>query len=205
MSRTLYTVVFVVAGLAWAGAALADKIVLKNGEELSGRVMGSAGGYTIVRLHTGEQKRFRSKDIVKVVEVAEEEEEKREEKQEVAGPALATSRGGPGKATGPQAALERRIAGITFAEMPLEDILNFIERLPVCKDLDLVLDKQNVRNGKVVVTLQGKDMLLREALTSMLKPKGLDFAIRDNAILISTQQRIAELKREAQARETGGE
>ena len=100
--------------------------------------------------------------------------------------------------------MEGRIAGITFAEMPLEDILGFIERLPACKDVDLVLDKQNVRNGKVVVTLQGKDMLLREALTSMLKPRRLDFAIRDNAILISTQERIAELKKEARAGETGG-
>jgi len=37
---------------------------------------------------------------------------------------------------------------------------------------------------------------VRKALESMLNPKGLDFAIRDGAVLISTRSRIAALEKE---------
>ena len=196
MNRTFCIVAFIVAGLLWAGAALADKIVLKNGEELSGRVVGSGGGYTVIRLTSGEHKRVRSNEIAKVIEVEEEETVEEKETQEAAAPAPESPRELSGNEGQLQAALERQIPGITFAEMPLEDILVFLKKLPECRDVKFVVDRENVRNGRMVVTLQGRNVSVRKALESMLNPKGLDFAIRDGAVLISTRTRIAALEKE---------
>ena len=67
MKRAFCVVVLVVVGFALAGSILADTIILKNGEELSGRIVGKAGIRTMIKLDSGEKKMIRTEDIARVV------------------------------------------------------------------------------------------------------------------------------------------
>ena len=93
------------------------------------------------------------------------------------------------------AALDKTIESFSFEETPLYDVVNFFKLTRQFEDLNFIIDNDALADRDVFMTRTMKNVTLRQALTAMLKPKGLDFAIWNDAILISTPERIEELTR----------
>ena len=83
--------------------------------------------------------------------------------------------------------LSKRVS-FDFVETPLQDVLSFISALV---DLTIVLDTEALKDKPRFVTLKVKDMRLEAALGWLLRLTGIQYALKDEAIFISTRQRTS--------------
>ncbi len=88
-----------------------------------------------------------------------------------------------------EAASDKVIAGFSFEERPLPEVIYFFRVLPQCEGVNFVLDPA-INPEEVFITLTMKNVTLRSALNAMLRPIGLDHAVWNEAVFISTEARI---------------
>ena len=87
-----------------------------------------------------------------------------------------------------KAQMEKRIS-FDFVDTPLADVVAFLTNLT---NTNMVLDPAAVEGDDVPVTLKVSDMKLEAALEWILRLVNLTYAFRDEAVFISTPDRVAE-------------
>ena len=91
-----------------------------------------------------------------------------------------------------EAALDENIEAFSFEETPLHEVINFLKTLKPFKKVNFAIDTARLMDREIFITLTMNDVSLRQALEMMLRPRGLDFAILNDAIFISTNEGIRE-------------
>jgi type II secretory pathway component GspD/PulD (secretin) len=87
-----------------------------------------------------------------------------------------------------KAQMEKRIS-FDFVDTPLADVVAFLSNLT---GATIILDPAAVQGNEVPVTLKVGDMRLGAALDWILRLVNLTYALRDQAIFISTKERVAD-------------
>ncbi|MHC4249983.1 MAG: STN domain-containing protein, partial [Planctomycetota bacterium] len=104
---------------------------------------------------------------------------------------------GPAWAREFRAKLESRKITFEFAETPFTEAIAFIG---ILARANMIVDPEAAEaKGRTPVTLKVTDMPLDEALGWTCRLAGLDWTFTDQALVISTPERVAELRRRAAA------
>ena len=107
-------------------------------------------------------------------------------------------RGSPGDAPLPSKSRKALLKALEepidadFADVPLTDVLTFIEDL---KGINVMLDYDSLPKDKTGVTVKLKKVPLRKALTIILILKNMDYIIDNNTVLVSHAQRLITLQK----------
>ncbi|MBI2190986.1 MAG: hypothetical protein HYU36_03240 [Planctomycetes bacterium] len=84
--------------------------------------------------------------------------------------------------------MEKRVS-FDFVDTPLQDVMAFLQNLT---GVNIVLDPQATGGGDASVTLRVNDMRLSAAMEWILRLVNLKYVLRDEAIYISTSDRLEE-------------
>jgi len=92
-----------------------------------------------------------------------------------------------------EAALSKKIEHFSFDEQPLAEVIGYVKTLPEFERINILPDEERLVPVDVFITAHLNNVTLRNALNLVLKPRGLDFAIWNDTIFISTEQAIRDL------------
>ena len=94
-------------------------------------------------------------------------------------------------------ALGRKVS-FDFVDTPLTHAISFLQTV---SKANMFLDPHALRKGdNAPVTLKVKDMVLEEALKRVVKLADLDYALIDEAVFVSTPERLAEVRSREESR-----